>query len=190
MLYKEQHCLTLIQVRRTGQQPSSEPELPTFRNIANTKGPQPKPLTQKPSRKAAVLGRKWKYITIFTEHVATHVPTLNLEGQDTVFVRPLPIDQPGMTDSPLSDPGSFPPFVWFCKENSSRNSVDMYTEYVAKSAQPIPCDQFISRGRAISSKYHSRLFALSRHQIQEELCHLHTRYLWADAPEELRPRTD
>ncbi|KAG5447051.1 hypothetical protein CSKR_108900 [Clonorchis sinensis] len=62
-------------------------------------GPQPKPLAQKPNRKAAVLGWKCKCITIFTEHFATHVPTPNLEGQETVFVRPLPMDQPGMRDS-------------------------------------------------------------------------------------------
>ncbi|KAG5447284.1 Heat shock cognate 71 kDa protein [Clonorchis sinensis] len=52
-----------------------------------------------PNRKAAVLGWKCKCITIFTEHVATHVPTPNLEGQETMFIRPLPMDQPGMRDS-------------------------------------------------------------------------------------------
>ncbi|KAG5447778.1 hypothetical protein CSKR_200590 [Clonorchis sinensis] len=35
------------------------------------------------------------------EHVATHVPTPNLEDQETVFVRPLPMDQPGMGDSEM-----------------------------------------------------------------------------------------
>ncbi|KER28444.1 hypothetical protein T265_04748 [Opisthorchis viverrini] len=61
------------------------------------KGNQSKPLAQKPSRKAAVLGWNCMYITIFKEHVATQVPTTNLEGQETVFVKPLPIDQPGMS---------------------------------------------------------------------------------------------
>ncbi|GAA53491.1 hypothetical protein CLF_110358 [Clonorchis sinensis] len=54
---------------------------------------------QKSNRKAAVLGWKRKYITNFTEHVATHVPTPNIEGQEIMFIRPLPIDQPGMRDS-------------------------------------------------------------------------------------------
>ncbi|KER27230.1 hypothetical protein T265_05695 [Opisthorchis viverrini] len=62
-------------------------------------GPQPKPLAQKPNRKAAVFGGKCKCIIISTEQVAIHVPTPNLEVQETVFVRPLTIDQPGMRDS-------------------------------------------------------------------------------------------
>ncbi|KER18911.1 hypothetical protein T265_15756, partial [Opisthorchis viverrini] len=40
------------------------------------------------------LGWKCNCITIFTEHFAIHVPTLNREGQKTVFVR-IPINQPG-----------------------------------------------------------------------------------------------
>ncbi|KAG5453654.1 hypothetical protein CSKR_105783 [Clonorchis sinensis] len=71
----------------------------TRRYCVSLWGPQPKPLAQKPNREAAVLGWKYKYITIFTEHFATHVPTPNLEGQETVFVRPLPMDQSGMRDS-------------------------------------------------------------------------------------------
>ncbi|KER24235.1 hypothetical protein T265_08078 [Opisthorchis viverrini] len=47
------------------------------------------PLAQKPNRKAALFGGKCKCITISTEQVATHVPTPGLEGQETVFVRPL-----------------------------------------------------------------------------------------------------
>ncbi|KER33811.1 hypothetical protein T265_00474 [Opisthorchis viverrini] len=41
-------------------------------------------LAQKPNGKAAVMGWECLYITIFTEYVAMHVPTPNLEGQDTV----------------------------------------------------------------------------------------------------------
>ncbi|KER20312.1 hypothetical protein T265_11119 [Opisthorchis viverrini] len=39
------------------------------------------------------------YAVYVLEHVAIHVPTPNLEDQETVFVRPLTIDQPGMRDS-------------------------------------------------------------------------------------------
>ncbi|KAG5444909.1 hypothetical protein CSKR_103578 [Clonorchis sinensis] len=35
----------------------------------------------------------------FLRHKSPHVPTFNLEGQETVFVRPLTIDQPGMRNS-------------------------------------------------------------------------------------------
>ncbi|KER22754.1 hypothetical protein T265_09200 [Opisthorchis viverrini] len=35
----------------------------------------------------------------FLRNKSPHVPTPNLEGQETVFVRPLTIDQPGMRDS-------------------------------------------------------------------------------------------
>ncbi|KER26156.1 hypothetical protein T265_06516 [Opisthorchis viverrini] len=35
----------------------------------------------------------------FLQNKSPHVPTPNLEGQETVFVRPLPMDQPGMRDS-------------------------------------------------------------------------------------------
>ncbi|KAG5452085.1 hypothetical protein CSKR_111127, partial [Clonorchis sinensis] len=58
-------------------------------------GPQPKPLALKPGRKAAVFGWKCKYITIFTEHVATNVPTPNLQDKESLFVRALAIDQRG-----------------------------------------------------------------------------------------------
>ncbi|KAG5452687.1 hypothetical protein CSKR_114189 [Clonorchis sinensis] len=63
------------------------------------RGPQPKHLAQKPNCKAAVSGGNCKYITVFSEHVATHVPTRHLEEQGTVFIRPLTIDQPGMRGS-------------------------------------------------------------------------------------------
>ncbi|KER32419.1 hypothetical protein T265_12803, partial [Opisthorchis viverrini] len=39
---------------------------------------------QKPNPKASVLGWKCKHITIFTERVAIHVPTPNLEGRQSV----------------------------------------------------------------------------------------------------------
>ncbi|KER32885.1 hypothetical protein T265_01171 [Opisthorchis viverrini] len=66
-------------------------------------GLQPKPLAQKLNHKATVLGRKCEYITIFTEHFAKYVPNPNLEGQETVFVRPLTIDQPDMRDPCVSN---------------------------------------------------------------------------------------
>ncbi|KER30320.1 hypothetical protein T265_03265 [Opisthorchis viverrini] len=52
------------------------------------------PLVMWPNRKAAVLNWKCKCITISKEQVAIHVSTPNLDGQETVFVRPLTIDQP------------------------------------------------------------------------------------------------
>ncbi|KER32196.1 hypothetical protein T265_01631 [Opisthorchis viverrini] len=61
-------------------------------------GPQPKPLAQKPNRKAAVLAGNANVLP-FLRNKSPHVPTPNLEGQETVFVRPLTIDQPGMRDS-------------------------------------------------------------------------------------------
>ncbi|KER19448.1 hypothetical protein T265_11780 [Opisthorchis viverrini] len=61
----------------------------------NQMGPQSKPLAQKPDSKAAVFGGKCNCTAIFTEHVATHIPTPSLENQETVFVTPLALDQPG-----------------------------------------------------------------------------------------------
>ncbi|GAA57310.1 hypothetical protein CLF_112515, partial [Clonorchis sinensis] len=64
-----------------------------------TEGPQPKPLAQKPNREAAVFGWKCKYITIFREDLTTRISTSNLGDQETVFVRPLTTDQPGIRDA-------------------------------------------------------------------------------------------
>ncbi|GAA52597.1 hypothetical protein CLF_108426 [Clonorchis sinensis] len=47
---------------------------------------------------------KYKCVTIFTEQVATHVPAPIQEDRETVFVRPLTIDQP-VSDNPESDEG-------------------------------------------------------------------------------------
>ncbi|KAG5448228.1 hypothetical protein CSKR_105727 [Clonorchis sinensis] len=52
-----------------------------------------RPLTQKSDRKAEAFGWIWKCISIFTEQVTTHVPSSNLEDQETVFVRALTSDQ-------------------------------------------------------------------------------------------------
>ncbi|KER23739.1 hypothetical protein T265_08430 [Opisthorchis viverrini] len=73
---------------------SSTETIPMYSKPANLSFEQP--LAQKSSSKAVVFSWKCKYITIF---YGTRRNTFsNLEGQETVFVRPLPMDQPGMRD--------------------------------------------------------------------------------------------
>ncbi|KAG5451943.1 hypothetical protein CSKR_110368 [Clonorchis sinensis] len=54
----------------------------------------------KPDRKIVVFGRKCRCITIFIERIAAHVPTPNPESQETVFIIPPTIHQPGISYAP------------------------------------------------------------------------------------------
>ncbi|GAA53138.1 prominin [Clonorchis sinensis] len=56
---------------------------------------------------------------------------------------------------------SFLAFVWFCKDGFSRKSVDWHTEHVTKPSQLGECDQFVYRGRVISSANHSMYFIIT-----------------------------
>ncbi|KER27484.1 hypothetical protein T265_05450 [Opisthorchis viverrini] len=94
-------------------------------------GPQPKHLAQKLNRKAAVFGGKCKCITVSTEQVA-RCSNPNPEGQVTVFVRPLIIDQPDMRDS-VSVTGTFPSI----------------TQWIAEGPQPKHLAQKLNRKAAV-----------------------------------------
>ncbi|KAG5453289.1 hypothetical protein CSKR_113966 [Clonorchis sinensis] len=88
-------------------------------------GPRPNPWVQKPDRKAVTLGRKCKCITVFVEHVATHVLTPKLEGQETVLVRLLTTDQTGMTDSGNVTRKPLSSAQWITETNHHTNVISL-----------------------------------------------------------------
>ncbi|KAG5449403.1 hypothetical protein CSKR_101149 [Clonorchis sinensis] len=49
-----------------------------------------------PNHKAAVFGGKCQCIAFLKQRASTHVPSPNLKDQETVLVRTLTVDQPGM----------------------------------------------------------------------------------------------